>query len=226
MRKPGALALALCSLGVLAAAQAASAASLPIRATASTLSYESPTYAMAQGVKASFHNAGVGVPHNVTANGKLSGKPLFRSPTISGDGGTAVSGTQYLTTGDYTFFCSVHPPMQATLQVTGAGTPVARPSIRVSVLSGKLAKVQSTGKVRVRVRALTKSDNVALRLKLGAKQLASKANIDLAAGQVRNLVLKLGRKARNRLAGRSQAKVTLIGTVPFGKTRTASKLLK
>jgi plastocyanin len=221
-----AIAVLVCVIGVTAVAATAWGAAMPIRATDSVTDYESALYTMTQGEKASFNNTGPGIPHNVTANARISRQRLFRSKTITGDASAPVSGTQYLTTGDYTFFCSIHPTMQATLQVTGSGTPVARPKISVAILSGQLAKVTNTGKARVRVKALTKSDNVALKLKLGSKPLASKSNIDLAPGQVRRLTLKLGRRARNRLAGKDQAKLKLVGSVPFGKTATASKLLK
>ncbi len=224
--KSTAIAVLVCVIGATVAAATAWGAVLPIRATDSVTDFESALYTMDQGQKASFNNTGPGIPHNVTANARISGQRLFRSKTIT-DGATApVNGTQYLTTGDYTFICSIHPVMQATLQVTGAGTPVARPKVSVAILSGQLAKVANTGKARVKVRALTKSDNVTLKLKLGSKMLASKANIDLAPGQVRRLTLKLGRRACNRLAGKDQAKLTLLGSAPFGKTSSASKLLR
>jgi plastocyanin len=194
-----------------------------------SLDYSQPLYTQSQGERANFRNIDSGTPHNVVSNGKLGGKPLFRSSTITGSAAgtqTPVSGTQFLVSGDYTFFCDVHPNMEATLKVNNSGTPVARPSIRVAILTGSLAKAQNSGRVRVKVRALTKSDNVALKLKLGAKLLASKSNIDLAPGQVRRPLLRLGARARSRLAGRNQAKLTLVGTVPFGKARTAKKLLK
>jgi plastocyanin len=193
------------------------------------LDYSQPLYTQAQGERANFRNIEPGIPHNVVSNGKIGGKPLFRSSTIPGSvagNQTPVSGTQFLVAGDYTFFCSVHPNMEATLKVNATGTPVARPSIRVAILTGSLAKAQNSGRVRVKVRALTKSDNVALKLKLGAKPLASKANIDLAPGQIRKPLLKLSAAGKRRLARRTQAKLTLIGTVPFGKSRTVKKLLK
>jgi plastocyanin len=229
MRRPGRKAtIAVCAgaLALIGAAGAYAADTIIAPVGADTLGFSSNDYTMDQGEKATFHNADPGVPHNVTANGKLSGKPLFRSPTITGDASAAVGGTQFLIHGDYSFFCTIHPNMTATLHVTTAGTPVARPNIKVAILSSKLARVRSSGKARVKVKAVTKSDDVALKLKLGNRQLASKANIDLAVGQVRKLTLKLGKKARNALANRTQAKLKLIGTVPFGKTRTATKLLK
>jgi hypothetical protein len=146
---------------------------------------------------------------------------------VVGPTGTAlVKGTQYLTQGNYDFFCTVHPEMEAKLHVSGLGTPVARPDIEVSVLSSKLAKVRNKRKARVRVKATTLSKDVVLTLKLGRLRLGSKSNIDLTAGQTRTLIIKISKRGKNKLAGKNQAKVKLAGTVPFGPGDTASKLLK
>jgi len=228
MGTPGrriALVLGLSVLGAGLLAQSASAAPLPILAT-DTLDFESEEYTMAQGTKAAFHNAEVGVPHSVVADGQLAGSPLFRSPTFPGDATRQVSGTQYLTTGDYTFFCSVHQNMRAVLRVTAAGTPVPRPAFRLAILTGTLEKAQATGRIRVKIRGLTKSDNVTLKLRLGAKLLGMKTGVDVRAGEVRRLFVNLTRRGRARIAGREQAKLKLVGIVPFGKTRAVKKLLK
>src|SRR5689334_13849843 len=85
--------------------------------------YSAPSYTINQGEVATLQVTGS--DHNATATQKgPDGMALFRSPTITG-GQTQVNGTQYLTGGTYTFFCTVHPQtMQATLVVSGAGTPV------------------------------------------------------------------------------------------------------
>jgi len=96
------------------------------------------------------------------------GSALFRSATIGGGGATApVAGTQYLTTGSYPFTCTIHPTeMHGTLQVTGNGTPQARPSLRLAVTSKKLAKVRKMG-LLVQVDTSVKVDGVDLVAKLG-----------------------------------------------------------
>jgi len=69
------------------------------------------------------------IAHDVTAQGKgPDGKPLFASALTNGGGSNPVSGTEFLTTGDYPFHCSVHPFMTATLKVTANGTPKQRPA--------------------------------------------------------------------------------------------------
>src|SRR5204863_9888703 len=105
--------------------------------------------------------------HNVTAHPNApDGKALFRSPTISG-GTTAVDGTQFLSAGDYTFFCTIHPStMQATLHVAGAGAPLARPSATVSLRTRTISKALKKGFL-VGVNATTKDDGVSIAVKLG-----------------------------------------------------------
>jgi plastocyanin len=80
-----------------------------------------------QGEKVAFTNLDA-ISHDVTASTKgADGKPLFSSP-LGGPGTTAdVAGTEYLTTGNYDFGCSIHPNMKGTLTVSATGTPAARP---------------------------------------------------------------------------------------------------
>jgi plastocyanin len=68
------------------------------------------------------------VDHDVVADAKgPDGTPLFRSEIIGRGASSPVAGTEFLTTGDYGFFCSIHPNMKGTLSVTGAGSPKPRP---------------------------------------------------------------------------------------------------
>ena len=68
------------------------------------------------------------IAHDVTAQGKgPDGKPLFASALTNGGGSAPVTGTEFLTTGDYGFICSIHPNMVGKLTVSSAGTPAPRP---------------------------------------------------------------------------------------------------
>ena len=165
--------------------------------------------------------------HNVTArtNGP-DGEFLFDSPTI-GTGTTTVNGTQYLTTGTYAFFCTIHPlSMQANLQVSALGTPVARPKIDVILGAGKLDKIAKKGKVPVTVKALTQADGVEVALKLGKTTVGSQKAFSLAAGQSRKLTLKLNKSGKSKLAKRNSAKLKATGEVPFGSPDTAKRTYK
>ncbi|HMA26353.1 MAG TPA: hypothetical protein VKO62_01870 [Solirubrobacterales bacterium] len=175
--------------------------------------YSAPTYTTDQGEVVQFQVTGS--THNVTANQKgPDGQALFRTPTISG-GTSGVGGTQYLSAGDYRFFCSVHPTtMQATLHVTSNGTPQARPQATLTVRSRKLSKVSKKG-LLVAIDANTKVDGVFLVAKLGKATIGKVSNLSLASGsQVE--VLKLNKAGKSKLRGRSKATVSVSATIPFG----------
>jgi plastocyanin len=161
-----------------------------------------------------------GSSHNVTAyaNGP-DGKTLFRSGTIS-SGTTPVNGTQYLSAGSYSFFCSIHPDtMQATLNVTGTGLP--RPTVDVAVSSRKLSKVLKKGKLAVKV-ATTGAPEVALAAVLGKRTIATGT---VRAGGT-TAALKLTKSGRHALAGRDKATVRVTGSIEFGAPDTAKAKLK
>jgi plastocyanin len=183
--------------------------------------YSSANYTIDQGEVAQLQVTGSS--HNATANQNgPDNKALFRSPTISG-GTTGVNGTQFLGTGDYTFFCTIHPStMQATLHVTGNGTPQARPHADLSLKSKKLSKAVKKG-LLVQVTTNTKIDDVSLTAKLG-KATIGKATVSLASGTQVELV-KLSKAGKSKLRGRSTAKVTVTADIPFGSPATAKKKL-
>lgn len=155
-----------------------------------------------------------GSDHNATANQNgPDGKALFRSATISG-GTTPVDGTQYLTTGSYTFFCTIHPTtMQATLVVTGNGMPQARPSATLTGKKTSVAKAIKKG-ILVGVNTNTKIDGVTLTAKLG-KTAVGNATVSLAAGAQTERV-KLNKAGKSKLRGKSKAKLTVVAGIPFG----------
>jgi plastocyanin len=164
-----------------------------------------------------------GSNHNVTA--RQAGpdrKALFRSATITG-GTTPVNGTQYLATGDYAFFCTIHPTtMNGTLHVTGAGSPVPRPQASLKLKRKSLSKAVTKG-VLVSVNASARIDDATLTAKLG-KATIGKATVSLAAGSQAELI-KLSKAGRAKLAGRDTAKVTVTGEIPFGSPASAKGTL-
>ncbi|MGA8926927.1 MAG: hypothetical protein WB462_11960 [Solirubrobacterales bacterium] len=181
-----------------------------------------PTYTTDQGEVVPFQVNGDS--HNVTAhqNGP-DGAALFRTPTIS-SGTTGVQGTQYLSAGNYTFFCTVHPTtMQATLSVTGNGTPQARPTGSLSVRSKKLAKVSKKG-ILVAVTASTTVDGASLTAKLGKTTIGKAGGLSFAAGQTSQTV-KLSKAGRNKLKGKKKATVSVTADIPFGAPATGKAKL-
>ncbi len=115
--------------------------------------------------------------------------------------------------------------MRSDLAV-GAGTPVARPDIELKVLSTKIDKVVSSGKLKLKVTAPTASADVLLTAKKGARKLGTKGGLSLTAGSSRTVKLTLTTAGENVLEDLNSAKVKATGTVPFGSPDTAKKKLK
>lgn len=189
--------------------------------------YSQATYTMDQGEQLQFQNAGPGNQHDVWSrpNGP-DGKKLFISPTINPGAATTVKGTEYLTAGTYAFFCNVHPfEMSADLTVTGNGTPIPRPRVDVTVVSGKLAKVAKKGKLAIKVEALTDAPAVTVQAKLGKAVLGTLAGLSVQAGQTKKATIKLSKSGKAKLAKKKKATVKVTGTPDFGSPDTAKRKL-
>ncbi len=214
------LAIALVVLGAMAYAGIALAAAPIIGQGDDT--YSASTYTIDQGEVAQLQVTGSS--HNVTANqAGPDSKALFRTPTISG-GSAGVDGTQYLSAGDYTFFCSVHPStMQATLHVSSNGAPLSRPSAQVSVRSKKLAKATKKG-IPVAITTSAKVDGVSLVAKLGKRTIGKLDGLSLAAGQSFATV-KLTKAGKSKLSKKSKASVSVTADIPFGSPATGKAKL-
>jgi plastocyanin len=195
-----------------------------INSTASCCAYTKAAYTIDAGQEATFVNAGDG-SHDVTATSKgPDGNLLFGSDTVA-SGPTPVKGTQYLSAGNYAFYCTVHPLMTAQLTV-GAGTPVARPGVTLKVSSKKVDKVASSGKLLVKVTAQAASQDVVVTAKKGALKLGKAATVaDLAAGASQTLKFKLSGSQKNKLDGLNSAKIKVSATVPFGTPAKTSRTL-
>lgn len=153
--------------------------------------------------------------HDVTSNQTGdSGAPLFRSGLVAPGGSGPVEGTEYLTTGSYDFFCSVHPGMEATLEVTSAGTPVPRPQpdgVAVKVVSRSLDRVVESGKLKLSVRSRKGSVVVGARAKTRKSSIAlGSKKLRFEEQATRKVALKLSDAARKALRKRDSA--TLIAT--------------
>jgi plastocyanin len=175
-----------------------------------------------QGEKVTFRNNDVAGHDVVSEKSGDDNKPLFRSEIVAPGSSGPVNGTEYLTTGTYPFYCSIHPGMEATLEVTSAGTPVPRPqpSVTLKVRSGDLQKVVSSGKLKLRVRTSKSTLTVGARAKKknGSIALGSKkVEWDGGSGRV---VLKLSDAARDALSKRDSAKVTATVTADHGGGHT------
>ncbi len=184
-----------------------------------------PTYAMDQGDRPTLSNGGADT-HNVTSrqNGP-DGHFLFSTPTIGGGQQATIDGTQYLTAGTYSFFCSLHPTeMQATLVVSSNGTPQPRPQSSIKLKSGsKLAKAIKKG-IQVVMTPTTRIDGVTLTAKLG-KSTIGKSTVSLAEGW-NSPSVKLSKAGKRKLRGRDTAKVSVTADIPFGSPVSAKGTLR
>ena len=216
------LAVALIALGAMVYAGIALAASATIVGTGGDV-YTPTDYNADQGEISQLQVTGSS--HNVTArqNGP-DGKALFRSATISG-GFTPVSGTQYLASGDYPFFCTIHPTtMSGTLHVSTSGAPQPRPSVALSIRAKKIAKALKKG-INVALNTSAKVDDVSLVAKLGKATIGRSSDLSLAQGQVFETI-KLSKSGKSKLRGKRKATVTVTAEIPFGSPATAKAKLK
>jgi len=182
--------------------------------------YASSTTTIDQGEKVTFRNLDIS-GHDVTSHDHGDdGKPLFASSLINPGGSGSVAGTEYLTTGSYHFFCTIHPGMEATLEVTSAGTPAERPQaegVGVKVLSKDLDRVIESGRLKLEV-----SSRAGV-VQVGARAERRKGSIALGSKKVtftekgtQRLTLKLSDTARKALRKRSSAKLIATATATSG----------
>ncbi|HYH58800.1 MAG TPA: plastocyanin/azurin family copper-binding protein [Thermoleophilaceae bacterium] len=181
-----------------------------------------------QGEKVTFQNFDI-AGHDVVAHHTGdNGQPLFRSDLVAPFGSGPVVGTEYLTSGSYDFFCSIHPGMEATLEVSSAGTPVPRPEpkggVSVQVLSKDLDKVVDSGKLKLRVQSEKAKVQVAARADTGKSEIAlGSKSVNFKQAGARRVTFKLSRSARKVL--RKRDRVELIATASAtrsGKTERAT----
>jgi plastocyanin len=220
------IALALAGLALLPAS-AWTSADL-IRSTSGN-QFDRPIYYSDRGDLVQFQHGGGG-PHNVTSTQFSGGVRLFSSATIR-SGTTPVNGTQSLAPGTYPFICTIHDGMAAQLVVRPSAAPPpspspSRPDIEVAIRSRSLDRVVDTGRLAVKVRALTPSNDIKLIATWNGHVLARKANIDLVAGQVRKPVLRVRERFHAALVDRERAKVKLRGTVPGGLADVFRRVLR
>jgi plastocyanin len=173
-----------------------------------------------QGEKVTFRNSDV-AGHDVTAHHRgPDGKPLFRSDLIAPGASGPVRGTEYLTTGTYDFVCTVHPGMDAKLQVTSAGTPVPRPEpsgLAVKVVSKDLQRVVDSGKLKLSVTSAKASVTVGARAKTRKSSIAlGSKKVTFAEQGTQRLTLKLSDSARKALRKRGSAKLIATATATSG----------
>jgi plastocyanin len=202
--------------------------------------YTSNSVTIDQGERLTFQNVDI-TDHDVTASGKgPDGKPLFSTPLIGGGEEAFVEGSQYLTTGHYDFFCSIHANMTGTLHVSSAGTPVPRPgtpgapapardatkpALNVKVKSAKVRRVRRARKLVLEV-TVDEAAKVVMSVttRIGRRTVTiARGTVDLSGAGKRLPELKLTRAGRRALRNRSRARLTVSASA-IDKAGNASQL--
>ena len=180
--------------------------------------YTTPNPTIDQGERLLFRNLDIS-KHDVTARAKgPDGRPLFSTPLIASGEETVVNGAQYLTAGRYDFFCTIHAGMEATLTVTSAGTPAARPlAVSLEVVDGRLGAVLRSGRLRVRART---SETASVRLVATTRAGRRTVTVATATAPVsgsRVVSMRLSSSGRRALAGRRRAEIVVSADARAGR---------
>ncbi len=223
----------LVAVGCLVFAAAAIAGEITTAPTGDRFSMS--TFTIDQGEKTTFRNTDLAVSHDVVSNGTEGGKPLFRSEIINAGSSGPVAGTEFLVTGSYPFRCTLHPGMDATLVVTGNGTPQPKPGTPPSPTSpgdttapeGKVAisdrRVSAVRKRKaLKVRATTNEQAKFTFTAKSGRTTIAKGTASMA--DAKSVSLKLTAAGR-RLAARARTlkvKVTAKVTDTVGNSSRAS----
>jgi len=177
-----------------------------------------------QGEKVTLRNLDL-AGHDVTSHqAGDDGKPLFASSIVAPGSSGPVAGTEYLSTGSYHFFCSVHPGMEATLEVTSAGTPAERPKaggVSVKILSSDLDRVIESGKLKLKVSSRKGVVHAGARAERRKKSVAlgsKKVRFDQSGA--RRVKLTLSDSALKALRKRNHATVVATATATFSGGHT------
>lgn len=164
--------------------------------------------------------------HDVTASQKgPDGKPLFSSKQVSSQS-VPIDGTQYLAPGNYPFICTIHAGMSSSFNILPGAQPQARPSADVQVLSQKLSKVASSGKLSVTVKGIVGAKGIVLIAKKGGTTIGTMRNINVSTGQKKTLKVTITASGRKLLKKVDSAAISVQAAVPFGKADKASRKLK
>lgn len=229
------------ALAITAAALGPAAAGADQQITASFQNrYDSTSITMAQGEPLTFRNNDI-VMHDVASNapGDVNGH-LFSSDTIGGGSTSFVEGSQYLTAGTYTFYCTVHPDqMKGTLTVTSEGTPKPRPTpaptgsppadttppaLTLQAHPAKASKLAKGGNLKVDVGA-SEAARLVLTVKVGSRT-GRTIKLELGSAGTRRLAFSLTKKVRSKLKKGTRLKLSVTGKDGAGNSSSAAAKLK
>jgi plastocyanin len=229
IRRGAGAALAAIALSVAFGASSAAAAET-ITADRDCCTFSASIFEQDMGEIPTFENpADADAPHNVTSTARgPDGAPLFRSDTIGAGSTSPVEGAQYLSGGSYPFYCTLHGlSMGGQLLVSSdQGTAAARPKIRLTIPSQRLAAIRRSGTLKVSVKALAGSPLVNLSAKSGARPLAGAFGVAVGSGATKTVRMKLTRAGRKAIAKGRKVSVSVKGAVAFGSPVTVKRTVR
>lgn len=230
-----------------AAAMAAPSAALADKEIVSSPGnrYDAATYTMDQGERLTLRNADPFVRHDVVsvAPGDVKGRYLFASDTI-GQGTSFVEGSQYLTSGEYDFYCSIHESeMRAKLVVTTAGAPAPRPGpgpapgpgpspapadTTAPVPTIRAGRLVASKLVSRRVLVLTvgadEASQLVVGVRVGSRRIAG-AKLSLGSAGTQKIEIPLGRTARRSIR-RGKVLTAVISATDAAANQGTAKLTR
>jgi plastocyanin len=204
------------------AVPAAARADEQIEAGPACCRFTAAGYTMDQGERLTFLNSDVtGVQHDVVSRARApeGNTALFSTPQIKQGENVFVEGSQYLTTGEYQFYCSLHSGMESKLTVTSAGTPQPRPGggqgppadgtapgVALSAARNlKASKLARSRRIPV-VATVDERADLVLTAFVGRTKVGS-AKVELFPGTPTDVVVRVSRRGARAL--RSGRKLTL-----------------
>ena len=194
--------------------------------------YSNPQVTIDQGERLTFRNTDF-ANHDVTSDPPGA----FASETIGRGETSFVEGSQYLTTGSYNFFCSIHPQMTGTITVTSAGTPAPRPGTGSPPPPDTTAPVLTLKPHSARAKSLKRGNELkvdigtdeagelGLTVKLGSR-VAGRVTEQFVTGGSKRVEIVLRKKVRRKLRSGSKLKLALAGKDTAGNAATAAATLK
>lgn len=224
-------------IALAAAACLAAFTGLTASANAATTIVADPTCCLFQpgpliqglGETAQFQNGAEVTPHDVTSTeAGPDGNPLFFSEPIVGGQVTPVAGTEYLTAGNYPFFCNLHgTSMSGELIIDGSsGKAKPRPSLKAQIANQKLKTVRKRGVLKVKVTAVTAVAGATVIASKGKVELGLKEKVSLGAGKSATYSLRLTNAGRKAIRKGKTVQVTIKASAPFGKPASATRKLR
>lgn len=164
-------------------------------------------------------------PHNLNSLSLFKGNFLFGTSTLAPGTSQSVGGVEYLSSGTYRFFCSLHPGMEADLIVGPGGAPSMRPLVMGTLIPGRKRVLARKGLLRFELRSAVAVPGLEFDLISGNRRILS-GSADLAAGVSEVISVSLPRPFRQKIASLRSTRISVRGSVPFGTFSGSTRTFK